>query len=135
MLVVEADFGNKDGLLRPGTFARSDIVLTEDEPATAVPKDALITFAGIEKIFLVKGGKAVEKNIATGRRAEGFIEIIGGVKPGDLVVVNPGSLQNGQPVTLDAPVKTAPVGSKKPKETTDSSQQKSSSANGSSTAQ
>ena len=36
---------------------------------------ALLTFAGIEKIFLVKDGKAVEKNISTGRRASGFIEI------------------------------------------------------------
>jgi RND family efflux transporter MFP subunit len=135
MLVVEADFSNRDGALRPGTFARADIVLAEAEAATAVPKDALVTFAGIEKIFLVKGGKAVEKNIMTGRRAGGFIEILGGTKPGDVVVINPGSLQNGQPVTHDGPVKAAPVGSTKAKETTDTGEQKASSAIGSPTAQ
>ncbi len=99
MLVVEADIANRTGALRPGSFARADIVVAEQEPATAVPKDALLTFAGIEKIFLVKDGKAVEKNITTGRRANGFIEIIGGIKPGDQVVIQPGNLQNGQPVT------------------------------------
>ena len=113
MLLVEADIANKEGTLRPGTFARADIVLAEAEPATAVPKAALITFAGIEKIFLVKDGKALEKNIATGRRAGDFIEVLGGVQPGDLVVLNPGSLQNGQPVTVDTsgqpPAKKAPA--------------------------
>lgn len=136
MLIVEADIANKDGKLRPGTFARADIVLAEVEPGTAVPKDALLTFAGIEKIFLVKDGKAVEKNIVTGRRTKDFIEIIGGIKPGDLVVVNPGSLQNGQPVTVDAPVKTAPpAGAKKPKQATDSGKPKLSSSGGSQAAQ
>ncbi len=99
MLVVEANIANGTGALRPGSFARADIVVAEQEPATAVPKEALITFAGIEKIFLVKDGKAVEKNITTGRRANGFIEIIGSIKPGDQVVIQPGNLQNGQPVT------------------------------------
>lgn len=101
MLVVEADIANSRGLLRPGAFARSEIILAEREPATTVHKDALVTFAGMEKIFLVKDGKAAEKNIVTGRRAGDFIEITGGIKPGDLVVINPGSLQNGQPVTVD----------------------------------
>lgn len=101
MLIVEADIPNGAGALRPGTFARADIVLAEREPATSVHKDALITFAGMEKIFLVKEGKAVEKNIVTGRRAGEFIEVMSGVKAGDTVVLNPGSLQNGQPVTTE----------------------------------
>jgi RND family efflux transporter MFP subunit len=104
MLIVEADIANQDGKLRPGTFARADIVLAEAEPATTIHKDALVTFAGLEKIFLVKDGKAAEKNIAVGRRAGDFIEVLGGVKSGDLVVLNPGALQNGQPVTTERPV-------------------------------
>ena len=113
MLIVEADIPNAAGLLRPGTFARADIVLAEQEPATTLLIDALITFAGMEKIFLVKDGKAVEKNIAVGRRAGDFIEVLSGVKAGDVVVLSPGSLQNGQPVTVDAsgqpPAKKAPA--------------------------
>lgn len=108
MLIVEADIPNGQGALRPGAFARADIVLAENEPATTVHRDALITFAGMEKIFVVKDGKAAEKNIVTGRRAGDFIEIIGGLKPGDLVVLSPGSVQNGQPVTLAAPARALP---------------------------
>jgi len=100
MFTVEADVPN-NGSLRPGTFVRAEIVVAEQEPTLAVPTAALLTFAGIEKIFLVKDGKAVEKNISTGRRASGFIEIAVGLKPGDNVVLNPGSLQNGQPVTIE----------------------------------
>ena len=122
MLIVEADIPNPTGLLRPGTFARADIVLAELDPTTTVHKDALITFAGMEKIFLVKDGKATEKNISIGRRAGDFIEVLGGLKPGDVVVLNPGNLQNGQPVTVDAsgqppannpPVTVAPKSGKK----------------------
>lgn len=98
MLVVEADIPNRAGGLRPGAFARAEIIVAEPQPATAIPASALLTFAGIEKIFLVKEGKAVEKNIATGRRAHDFIEVLRDVKPGDQVVINPGNLQNGQPV-------------------------------------
>ena len=101
MFTVEADVPN-NGSLRPGTFVRAEIVVTEQEPTLAVPTAALLTFAGIEKIFLVKDGKAVEKNISTGRRASGFIEIAVGLKPGDTVVLNPGSLQNGQPVSVES---------------------------------
>lgn len=125
MLIVEADIPNDHGALRPGTFARAEIVLAEREPAITVHKDALVTFAGMEKIYLVKDGKAAEKNIVTGRRAGDFIEIIGTLKPGDLVVLSPGSLQNGQPVTLDAPVKAAPAGgTKKAPQTTDAGKAK-----------
>jgi RND family efflux transporter MFP subunit len=136
MLVVEADIANPAGALRPGTFARADIVLAEADPAVAVPQEALLTFAGIEKLFLVKEGKALEKNIAVGRRAGNFIEILGGLKPGDQVVLNPGSLQNGQPVTLDAPAKApSPVGSKKGKDAPEPGKQKSSAVSSSTGAQ
>ena len=108
MLIVEADIPNSAGALRPGMFARAEIVLAEHEPTLAIPKEALITFAGIEKIFLVKEGKAEEKNIATGRRTRDFVEIAVGLQPGDQVVLQPGNLQNGQPVTIEPAAKAGP---------------------------
>ncbi len=135
MLIVEADIPNAQGTLRPGTFARADIVLAENEPATAVHKDALVTFAGMEKIFVVKDGKAAEKNIVTGRRAGNFIEILGGLKPGDLVVLSPGSVQNGQAVTIDSPAPSAPSSSAKPRQATDTGGQAPSASGGSLAAQ
>jgi RND family efflux transporter MFP subunit len=53
MLLVEADVPNQ-GVLRPGLFVRANIVVHE-EPAVTIPAEALITFAGIEKVIAVEG--------------------------------------------------------------------------------
>lgn len=102
MLVVEADLPN-DGSLRPGLFVRADLVTRENDPGLAVPAEALVVFAGIEKVLAVRDGKAVEKTVASGRRAAGWVEITSGLSPGDPVVLNPGNLRTGQPVTPGAP--------------------------------
>ena len=101
MLIAEADVANR-GALRPGAFARVEIVVEERQPATVIPKEALLTFAGVEKVFLIVADKAVEKNVATGRRAAGWIEVAKELKPGDVVVLNPGNLQGGQTVIVEA---------------------------------
>ncbi|MCX7825736.1 MAG: efflux RND transporter periplasmic adaptor subunit, partial [Verrucomicrobiae bacterium] len=102
MLIVEADVPG-GGLVRPGAFVRADIVTNPRDQGVAVPPDALITFAGFEKVIAVGDGKAVEKNVTTGRRGADWVEIVSGVKPGDLVVLNPGNLRTGDPVTVAAP--------------------------------
>jgi RND family efflux transporter MFP subunit len=99
ILVVEADISN-DGALRPGSFARAEIFVDTTSMGVTVPTNAVVTFAGIEKVIVVENGKAVEKTITTGRRAADWTEIIAGVKVGEQVVVNPGNLQSGQPVTV-----------------------------------
>jgi RND family efflux transporter MFP subunit len=98
MLIVEADVPN-DGSLRPGSFARAEIVTKEDDRGLCVPASAIATFAGIEKVFVVENGKAVEKPVGTGRRGADWVEIISGLKRGEVVVLDPGNLQTGQPVT------------------------------------
>ncbi|MBI5772222.1 MAG: efflux RND transporter periplasmic adaptor subunit [Verrucomicrobia bacterium] len=100
MLIAEADLPN-DGTLRPGAFVRAKIVVAAAEPVLAAPQDAVSAFVGLEKIYLVKDGKAVERLVTTGRRADGFVELVKGASVGDTVVLNPGSLQNGQPVVVE----------------------------------
>ena len=74
------------------------------EPAITIPSAALVTFAGIEKVFTIADGKAQERVIATGRRGDDWIEATVNLKAGERVILNPGSLQYGQPVTaLDSP--------------------------------
>lgn len=98
MLLVEADVPNP-GTLKPGQFARAEIVLKENEMGLAVPTNALIVFAGLEKVIAVEEGKAIEKNVRTGRRGRDWIEIISGLKGTEEVVLNPGGLRSGQSVT------------------------------------
>ena len=99
MLVVEADVRN-NGTLRPGSFAHAEIVTNDAKMAVTVPNNAIVTFAGIEKVILVQNGKALERPITTGRRSAEFTEIVAGVNVGEKVIVDPGNLQSGQAVEV-----------------------------------
>lgn len=99
-LLIEAEVPNRDGGLRPGSFAKADIIVEADEQIVTVPRDAIITFAGIDKVLTVEEGQAVEKRVRTGRRIGEHIEIIEGVAAGYQVIVDPGNLVAGQPVKV-----------------------------------
>jgi RND family efflux transporter MFP subunit len=100
MLMVEAEVKNTNGALRPGSFARAEIVTDDHGMSLTVPTRAIINFAGIEKIIVVKDGKAVEKSITTRRRTTEWTEVVSGVTVGEVVVLEPGNLQSGQAVTV-----------------------------------
>jgi len=97
VLSVEADVRN-NGHLKPGAFVKAEIVTDQSSTAATVPPSAIVTFAGIEKVITIEGGKAVEKVVMTGRRGEDWVEIKSGINVGQRVIVNPGNLQSGQPV-------------------------------------
>ena len=97
VLAVEADVRNS-GRLRPGAFVRAEIVTNQTASAVTVPPNAIVTFAGIDKVILVEGGKALEKAVTLGRRGSDWVEIKAGVNVGQSVVVDPGNLQSGQAV-------------------------------------
>ena len=98
VLAVEADVRN-NGRLRPGAFVKAEVITNQSSTAVTVPSNAIVTFAGIEKVILVENGKALEKAVTTGRRGPDWIEIKSGVNVGQTVVVDPGNLQSGQAVT------------------------------------
>ena len=99
VLIVEAEVHN-NGQLRPGSFARAEIVSADNSSALAVPPSALVTFAGIDKVIVVQDGKALEKPITIGRRTAEWAEVLSGLQAGDFVIINPGNLQSGQPVVV-----------------------------------
>ena len=101
ILIVEAEVRN-NGRLRPGSFARADIVADAKSLSPAVPANAIVSFAGIDKIITIQDGKALEKPITLGRHAGEWVEVLSGVKTGDTVIINPGNLQSGQPVIVAA---------------------------------
>lgn len=101
MLQVEADVPNPGGL-RAGLFARTEIVITENDPAVSVPTSALVVFAGLEKVLTVREGKAQERNVVSGRREDGWVEIVSGLAAGEIVVLDPGGLRTGQAVIIQS---------------------------------
>jgi RND family efflux transporter MFP subunit len=101
MLALEADIRNADGRLRPGAFVRGEIVVTQNASAVMAPREAVITFAGIEKVFVMENGKAAERRITTGRIYGNEVEVLRGLKAGESVVLNSSGLRGGQPLTVE----------------------------------
>jgi RND family efflux transporter MFP subunit len=97
-LPVEAFVPNTAGTLRPGQFATADIVLDAGEPALIVPEDALVTFAGVQRVLTVRDGVAREQRVRVGRRDGERIEVVEGLTAGEVVVRSPGDLVDGTPV-------------------------------------
>jgi RND family efflux transporter MFP subunit len=98
-LVIEAEVDNQNGRLRPGSFAKAEIQTTSTADAVMVPASSIVTFAGIQKVFSVKDGKAVEKNVVVGRRENEWV-VVEGLDAGSPVVLSPGNLVTGQPVSV-----------------------------------
>jgi multidrug efflux pump subunit AcrA (membrane-fusion protein) len=101
-LEIEVEVPNFDGALRPGSFARAEIVVRAADPAVLVPASAVVSFAGVDKVIGVAQGKAVEKRVRLGRKSGDQIEIVSGLAAGESVVVSPGNLTEGQAVEVAA---------------------------------
>lgn len=99
-LMIEADVPNPQGVLRPGSFAKAEIIVESGQRVVTVPQDALVNFAGIEKVFTVADSTAVEKRVRTGRPLGDRVEITEGIEAGDEVVLRPGNLVAGEPVQV-----------------------------------
>jgi RND family efflux transporter MFP subunit len=98
-LAIEAAVPNSDARLRPGSFARADIVVSEGE-ALVIPRSAVIVFAGVEKVLAVESGVARERRIRTGTRVGDRVEILDGLSEGTMVITNGGNVADGAAVTV-----------------------------------
>ena len=98
VLVVEVEVDNSSGRLKPGRFARAEISTGGGGTALLVPAGAVVSFAGIRKVFAIRDGKATERTIIVGRTSDGLIEVTEGLKAGDEIVADPTGLVVGQPV-------------------------------------
>jgi RND family efflux transporter MFP subunit len=99
-LMVEAEIPNERAVLRPGSFARVEIVTDAGRSVVTVPATSIIVFAGVEKVLVVRQGKTAEVRVTTGRRLGEDIEILEGLKRGEAVVASPGNMTGGQAVTV-----------------------------------
>jgi RND family efflux transporter MFP subunit len=100
-LLIEAEVPNAASRLRPGSFAKAEVVVQADERIVTVPATALVTFAGVEKVLTVRDGKSEELRVTTGRRLGDRVEVVSGVRAGQPVVDPAGNLAGGQAVTVE----------------------------------
>jgi len=86
-LSARALLANEDGTLRPGLFGRVEIV-TETRTSIVLPEAAIVTSpTGAKAVFVVVEGHAKMKEIGTGERLPGKVEIVSGLEAGETVIV------------------------------------------------
>jgi RND family efflux transporter MFP subunit len=78
-LTVEAEIENSSGALKPGQFATVRILQERAEPAVLVPARAVVTEAGVSRVFVIKNGHAEQRLVQTGQTDGDLIEIRQGV--------------------------------------------------------
>ena len=99
-LTVEAELRNPGNLLRPGMFAKSNLVTANDALALMAPRRAVQVIAGLNKIFVIDNGRVSERIVKLGAVDGDLIEIVEGVKSGEVVATsNLDKLQEGSAVS------------------------------------
>lgn len=87
-LTVEAQVANPGNVLRPGMFAKSQLVTAPSAPALMVPQRAVANVAGLSKVFVIENGKVNEREVQTGATDGELVEIKEGIKEGEIVATS-----------------------------------------------
>jgi RND family efflux transporter MFP subunit len=106
---VEAHVPNPSHRLKHGGFAKADVIVEQSDDAIVIPVEAVTRFAGVSKVFRVQDNVVEEVEIGVGQQGSGWVEALGPLRPGDMVVTSGQSqLSNGTRVTVrDQSVTTA----------------------------
>ncbi|MDH0091855.1 efflux RND transporter periplasmic adaptor subunit [Achromobacter mucicolens] len=86
-ILLRATVANQDGVLRPGMFARVQLLFNEDK-ALVAPEAALSPSGETQYVYRVENGVAHRREVTIGERREGRVEILTGVALNDMLVVS-----------------------------------------------
>ena len=87
-VAVRAEIDNRERYLRPGMLLTVDLVSNLKE-ALSVPEKSLIPVGGSQFVFVVGEDNKVERiEIEVGRRYGNRVEVLSGLKAGDLIVIS-----------------------------------------------
>jgi multidrug efflux pump subunit AcrA (membrane-fusion protein) len=87
-LSVEAEIENSSGALKPGQFATVRILQPRTDPAVLVPARAVLTQAGVSRVFVVKNGHVEQRLVQMGQTEGDLVEIKNGVAADEQVVTS-----------------------------------------------
>ena len=93
---LQATVQNPDQLLRPGMFARAEVLLPEEKPVLVIPSTAVLSAPYGDSVYVIesnapaadgKSGLSVRQQLVrTGPARGDFLSIESGLKPGDRIV-------------------------------------------------
>ena len=84
-----------------GMYANLNVIISTRDNVLVVPYSALSTSNDVTSCYVVRDGKAVRTTVTTGIRESDKVEILTGLKAGDILVVRgQGLLSDGTPVRI-----------------------------------
>ncbi len=86
-VTLRARVPNPGGRLRPGLFARIGIIFERRENAIMIPERALVPIQSRQTVFVVEEGVVALRDVTTGGRRGGDVEITSGLSAGDAVII------------------------------------------------
>jgi membrane fusion protein (multidrug efflux system) len=109
--VLRAKLPNADGLLRPGLFARVNLLVSTNDSAIIIPEQALIPQGNERFVYKIVDAKAIMTPVKTGTRRQGQVEVTEGLTQDDVIVTaGQMKLRPDSPVTiLPTVAQTAPA--------------------------
>jgi membrane fusion protein (multidrug efflux system) len=107
---VTLELDDAQARLKPGMFARVNIVYERRRDVLQVPRAAIVDADAGALVYVVEKGKAVAKTVTTGLTNGGVVEIVRGLKGDEqVVVVGQNGLKAGNDVRVVDPVAPAKV--------------------------
>src|SRR5213596_481934 len=86
-ILIKARVPNSEHHLQAGMFIEARLATAIRPNAVVVPEDALLPMQGATFVWVVKDGKANQRQVTVGVRTTGWAEVQSGVEAGDQVVV------------------------------------------------
>ncbi len=98
----EITIANHEEQLRPGMFVQAEIVVARHEDAVVVKPELVLTRNNKPVVFIVEEEKAVAREVHTGIETRDGVEVINGIEPGDVLIVEGfETLRDGTPVRVN----------------------------------
>jgi len=124
LVSVRARIEGAAGRITPGQFVQISVELPREDAIIALPQTAVVTSLYGDYVYVVRPVEAKEGEtpaegaapklearqifVTPGRRADGKVEIVNGLKDGDIVVTaGQNRLSNGTPVAIDNTINPA----------------------------
>jgi cobalt-zinc-cadmium efflux system membrane fusion protein len=85
--IARATIANRDAMWRPGSAVRARITVDREPAELAVPLGALQTFRDWDVVFIRVGDTYEVRPVQLGKRDARQVQVLAGLVPGDMVVV------------------------------------------------
>src|SRR5215216_4469101 len=111
---LTAEFPNADEALKPGMFLSVALEVSVKKDAVIVSEEAIVGEGLRHLIYVVKDNMVERRVVRIGQRQQGRVEVVDGLKPGEIVIVRgvqrvrPGQAVDPKPVSAEAPAAEAP---------------------------